>query len=193
MPRTVQKTAAVGHEERAFGFQTERCYAHRSARCAQVFSPSTILVLLAIAAGWAVPAPGTDAADRPPLRIVLLKQPGMPAQGLDVDLEAALRRRPDVHLSVVDSDEIVRNGVRGDGLQRPRRGVSGGHRGPPFRVSAARRRPAAPGRPFETAVKRRDGKWSEVVATFDERLMPHRIASPDPAKERIDLFGRGSE
>ena len=38
----------------------------------------------------------------------------MPVRGLDVDLEAVLRRRSDVALSVVGFEEIVRNGVRGD-------------------------------------------------------------------------------
>ena len=132
----------------------------------------------------------SDARDHAPLRIVLLKEPDTPVRGLDVDLEMILRRRPDIKLSVVDSDEIIRNGVRGD--------VFCNSHGEVYPVEIEDRifeflRQGGGllhvgGAPFETAVKRHGKKWVDVVATVDERLMPHRLESPGATKEPFDLF-----
>ena len=161
---------------------------------ALAFQRRSLPVLALVSALYAsYPVERADAADRP-LRIVLLKEPTMPLRGLDVDLETIFRRRPDVALSVVDAGEIVRDGVRGDVF-------CNGH-GEVYPVAIEDRlfeflRQGGGllhlgGAPFETAVKRRGGKWVDVVASFDERLMRHRLPSPDPTKERIDLFRRGS-
>ena len=62
----------------------------------------------------ATDAVADDACGRLPVQIVLLEERGMPTRGLDLDLKRILGGRTDVQLSIVDSREIVRNGVRGD-------------------------------------------------------------------------------
>jgi hypothetical protein len=125
-----------------------------------------------------------------PLRVVLLKEPGMPVRGIHVDLESLLGHRPDVVMSTVDSTKIVSQGIEGDvfcnahGEVYPRtiedrlfeflqRGGGLLHLG---------------GAPFETAVERRDGKWVEVVRTFEQRHAPHALEQAGPKKEPFDLF-----
>ena len=102
---------------------------------------------------------------------------------MNLDLQEALRRRPDVRLHVVDSQEIVRNGVRGDvfcnahGEMYPvdiedrlfeffKQGGGLLHLG---------------GAPFQTAMQRRQGKWAEVVPV-EERTLPYRLEPWGPEK-----------
>ena len=44
------------------------------------------------------------------------------------------------------------------------------------------------GAPFQTAMKRRQGKWAEVVHLLEERTLPYRLEPLGPRKEPFDLF-----
>ena len=114
-----------------------------------------------------------DACGRRPVQIVLLEERGMPKRGLDLDLKKILAARTDVQLSVVDSGEIVRNGVRGD--------IFCNAHGEVYPVEIEDRLFEfleqgggllhVGGAPFQTAMKRRERKVDRGCATFKERML----------------------
>ena len=157
---------------------------------------AAIAAVLSICGGLPAAERASDGlARRAPLEIVLLKERDLPSPGLNFDLQEVLARRPDVRLSVVDSAEIVRSGVRGD--------VFCNAHGEMYPVDIEERLfeffrqggglPHLGGAPFQTAMKRRRGKWTEVVRLFEERNSPRRLQLEGPRKEPFDLFRRGSE
>ncbi len=121
------------------------------------------------------------------MKIAVLSEPGMPARGLTIDLATLLAKQPNVEVEVVDSAAILSNGIHG--------GVFCNAHGEIYPIAIEDALFAffqnggsllhLGGVPFETAMRLKDGQWTEVVRTFGEM---RRSQAHGPVSQPIDFF-----